>query len=395
MKIVYFVHCYPPAKGGVEFLSGEIVTLLRRLGHDVHVITGKGLTLDSYKTFDNFVDESNDPDYVHRLPLKRKVQRWANKFLNKLIFISGTFSPWYFGPILYYSKKEKQIIESADVIFGAGMPTKMFYDSYWFANKYKKRLVLHPSFHDVSYYKRSFFFQKALNYSDSIIMQTDQEIINLCRSYKVSASKISQLAYCPYNEEEIDNTKATIPKNIFLSQDKLTIGFVGQITLRKNYNYFLRFLKWVEVHDPELFSLVHILIAGVRTNTSSKVEDIFYEYRNKVDFIYNFKDKDLVFNKIDVFVNPSIEESLGIVNFESIWFKKPLIVNSDSAFASLYKSDTPLLTYKTESDLYQHIKYLVNHNLAELIDKQLHFLKQYSIESYQESLRRIFSDKSN
>lgn len=389
MKIIYFVHCYPPAKGGLEFLSGEIVKMLRDLGHEVHVLTGKGMTLDSYKTFDNFVDESEDPEYVHRLPLKKEAQRWANKFLNKLIFLSGMFSPWYFGPILSYSKEMKELIKSADIIFGAGMPTKMFYDSYRFAKKYKKRLILHPSYHDVSYYKRSFLFQRVFDYSESVILQTNQEIRNIVSTYHISSSKITQMAYSPYNEKTINLAEATVSKEKRLLPKNITIGFVGQVTLRKNYNFFYSFLKYLEINDPEMFAAVNVIVAGIKTNSSLQVERLFSDYQNKIKFIYNFNDKSNIFKKIDVFVNPSTEESLGIVNFEAIQFKKPLIVHADSAFASLYTNNVNLLTYKGEKDLYSLLKSMLNKKVSKVLIYQLRFMKEYTKNSYQMKLKDL------
>ena len=49
-----FIHCYPPAKGGAEYLAEKFVEVLNQK-HNVHLFTGRGETLDSYKTFDHYL----------------------------------------------------------------------------------------------------------------------------------------------------------------------------------------------------------------------------------------------------------------------------------------------------------------------------------------------------
>ncbi len=346
-KIVYFVHCYPPAIGGLEFLSGEIVKILREAGHDVQVITGRGQTLDSYKTFSNWVNTDHDPQYIHRLPLNFFWQRLANKFLNKLIFISGSFSPWYFGPILEYDSKVLKLIKEADVIIGAGMPTKMFYDAYRMARKFNKKLILHPSFHDVSYYKKSFFFQQALNYADKVIYQTPFEKAGLTKSYQIKENKLVQLTYCPYSKADwqVARKRAILKEKEINSKIKkglpITIGFVGQITLRKNFQFFSEFLEQNIENLQSNGININFLFAGAKTNSSKAVESLFNKYQNLIKFVYDFpeKNKAKIFNKIDIFINPSKEESLGLVNFDALYFGIPSLVVSNSAFNSLNKVD--------------------------------------------------------
>lgn len=364
-KIVYFVHCYPPAFGGLEFLSGEIVKILREAGHDVQVITGRGQTLDSYKTFTNLVDTKNDAKYIHRLPLKKQWQRLANKLFNKLIFISGNFSPWYFGPILDYDQEIVEVIKNADIIFGAGMPTKMFYDAYRFARKYKKKLILHPSYHDVSYYNRSIFFQKALGFADNVIYQTPLEKNTLNKNYQLNEARLVQLTYCPYTKADWQKAHKRAKDKEIKLQNKIknhlpiTIGYVGQITLRKNLDFFADFIKENQQHFQEKGLKVNYLFAGAKTNSSSQVEELFNDYKDLVTFIYDFKDKDKkkIFNQIDIFINPSEEESLGLVNFEVLYHGLPTLIHKYSAFCSI--------SFSKSRDSY--LGRLINNGLEEMI----------------------------
>lgn len=377
--ILIFIHCFPPARGGLEYLMGEIKKLLDEK-YEVHIITGQGLNLDSYKTFSNLTEDSSNN--IHRLELNYFWQKIANKFLNKIIFKIGFFSPYYFGPILKYTPEVIEIIKKSDLIIGAGMPTKMFYDSYLFAKKYHKKLILHPSYHNVSYYNHCPQFQQTLNYASTIIYQTKQEIDGLMANYKVDNKKLIQLAYNEYTGEQIKNIKL---KNI--NQKTITLGFVGQVTIRKNLVVFKDYLdKYLSYWKKQNINL-NILIAGTKTNSAPEIEKLFKKYlKNKiVKIIYDFSDtqKSSIFYQIDIFVSPSHEESLGIVNFEAIFHGLPIIVHQESAFEEfLNKSDK----FSSIDELHQSILNHINHPHS-----QTSILEKYNQDIYRSSLNQLIS----
>lgn len=395
MKIAYFIHCYPPAKGGLEYLSGEIVDILRKAGHEVHVFTGKGETLDSYKTFDNWVDESQDTDYIHRLPLRFFWQRLANKFLNKLIFVTGFFSPWYFGPILKYSDEVTELIQQADLIIGAGMPTKMFYDAYSFAKKFSKPLIVHPSYHDVSYYNRSLFFQKVLGYAKKVILQTPLEKEKILSNYRIDKQKIIHLTYSPFTLQQVDAIEKQLSKRAEKilerwQEKEIRIGFVGQISPRKNLVFFQNFLLQFQFQLQKAGYRLNIHLAGAKTNASNVIESMFKGQNDTVNIEYNFSNKDTVYEKLDLFVNPSYEESLGIVNFEAIYYGCIVFLHDKSAFYSLLQlSDSSeqqsLFTLDQLNVLNLH-NLMNNKNLMKTMKNQWMLLKTYNANSYQEKL---------
>jgi glycosyltransferase involved in cell wall biosynthesis len=387
-KIVYFVHCYPPAIGGLEFLSGEIVKILKEAGYDVQVITGRGKTLDSYKTFSNWVDDKKDPKYIHRLPLKKQWQRLTNKMFNKLIFISGSFSPWYFGPMLDYDDKTLEIIKNSDLIFGAGVPTKMFYDAYRFAKKYKKKLICLPAYHNVNYYNYSYFFQKALSFAKKIICLTPHEANSLKSHYQIKKNQIEILTYCPYAKEDWRKAikRSQIKDKELQKKIKkslpITIGYVGQITLRKNLQFFANF---IQENSPNLNNegvKINFIFAGARTNSSIQIEKLFTNYSNSVKFIYNFNDKDksMIYKQIDIFINPSKEESLGLVNFEALFYGLPLLVNKHSAFASIFNNfDSEIEKYNKNSFKTNLFRKILNKNeILKFININQNFINNFN-----------------
>lgn len=399
MKIVYFVHCYPPALGGLEYLSGEVVKILRNADHHVDVITGQGSTLDSYKTFSNGVETNADPAYIHRLLLNTNLQRWANRLLNKLIFLTGTFSPWYFGPILSYDKQTLDLIKDADLIIGAGMPTKMFTDAYYFAKKFHKRLILLPAFHNVSYYKRSITFSQALRYSSTIICSTPKEKSDLLSAYGLDSNKIKVITYCPYTIQDWrDAEKRTIFRRRRLQhklseRQPITLGFVGQITLRKNLKFFIDFLDSKNIILDQHDVTFQLLFAGAKTNSSSQVECLFKPFKNRVKFIYNFSNTQInkIYDQIDIFINPSKEESLGFVNFEALIQGLPVFVGATSAFASLQMFNHFHKSIKSrflQTNLI--LSYIQKRNLRLIThDHSDHNDQHYAIENFRTELTKV------
>lgn len=406
MKIAYFVHCFPPAKGGLEFLSGEIVKILREAGHEVHVFTGKGQTLDSYKTFSNWVDESDDDEYIHRLPLNFFWQRLTNKFLYHFVVKFGVLSPWYFGPLLKFSEREEHIIKKCDLIFGAGMPTMMFYKAYTYAKRFNKRLILHPSYHDVRYYNNVPFFQKAISYANKVILQTPLEEKLFCKKYKISKKNISFLAFSSYSETDINMAEKNISTKMkqikkHFKAGMITLGHVGQISKRKNLDYFKHLLNNTKKIDQiETKYSLNLTFAGVKTNDSSEIineMETWTRYKTKLIFNFSNKQKADIYKSLDFLLNPSFEESLGIVNFEGIYHNCLTFVHKKSAFYSLIAQDSSVATASTlllPSDLNKLI------NLAKssaLLHNRLLFqikiLKKYSKDKYSERLLEIIEGK--
>jgi len=350
-----FIHCYPPARGGAEYLAEQIVEVFNQK-FDVHIFTGRGETLDSYKTFDHYLPSESNPN-IHRLELNQPLQRVFNKLLNKIIFVFGYFSPFYFGPVLKYSQKEIDIIRQSNIIFGIAMPTKSFYDAYYYAHKFGKKLILVPTYHNVNYYNHCGFFQQAFNYATKVFYLTPFEKDQLLQNYYIDQKKLAQTTFCPFTEKQIEDQQKKLPSIIKKHQNnfknkQITLGFIGQISLRKNLTVFRNYLdKYLPYWQKQKIKL-NVLLAGTKTNSSPEVEKLLKNKNLKI--IYDFTDaqKSDIYKKIDIFINPSEEESLSIVNFEALFYGCQLIIKSNSAFDSL---SPPPPIYAALNSLHQQI----------------------------------------
>jgi len=388
--VVIFVHCFPPAKGGLEYLISEVKKALDSK-YDVHVITGQGLSLDSYKTFSNYT--SDNPTNIHRLKLNLFWQYLSNKFLNKIIFKISFFSPFYFGPILIYPSDIKKIISKSSYIIAAGLPTKSIFDAYKFANLFRKPLFMIPAYHNKNYYNNCYFFQRAFNYSQKIYCLTPKEKKDLILNYNLPDNKISILPYSPYSLKQINSQQKKVDFKHRIQNIKhktITLGYVGQINSRKNLTVFKELLDNHLINWQHRHLNAKVLFAGARTNSSDSIETIFKDYLSLgiLKIIYNFPDnkKDDIYKNIDIFVMPSIEESLGIVNFEAIYHAIPIMVNTNCAFADLLKTKFNL--FSTVNDISENIENLINNptNIKKIVNNQYNVFKHYNYNNFQTKL---------
>jgi glycosyltransferase involved in cell wall biosynthesis len=400
MKISLFVHSYPPARGGLEYLSQEIYKSLS-LRHTVHVFTGKGQTLDSYKTFSDWVNERHDTKTIHRLTLQFFQQRIANKLLQKLIFQVPYVSPWYFGPILDYTREHLSIIQTSDILIGTGFPTKMVTDALLFSKRWQKPLVILPAYHNVSYFNNSPPFQKALNTAQSIICLSDTERTDLSKHYHIDQKKTSVLTFSPYTQQEITRQRKYLRERLKKAQERIeskqiTVGYVGQITRRKNLSFLARF---IDQYSDTLWSKnlqVRLVLAGTKTNTSGETEKLFETHirTGQVVIRYNFPKKQEVYEDIDIFMNPSIEESYGIVNMESIYHGCLTVVHTKSPFSSLVHKKH---TVSRPAELYQILHDVVDNpkQYQDTILNQYALLENHPRESFDYTLESIISKTSS
>ncbi len=384
--ISIFIHCYPPAKGGAEFLSEQIKQVLD-LKYIVHVFTGKGLSLDSYKNFSNFtnIQQRN----IHQLSLKKFQQRLCNKLLNKFIFKFSVFSPLFFGPNLKYSTKNIEIIRNSDLLIGIAMPTKSFVDASCFAKKYHKKLILVPCYHDVIYYNACPSFQKAFNQADKVICLTNFEKRQLVKNYYILPSKLSQLTFSPVKKQNQNiNPKAKrIKKHI--SQKQIRLGCVGQITTRKNLIFFKHYLdKYINFWQKKQFCLT-ILLAGTKTNSSKLVEKQLSTHKNIIKIKYDFpqSQKNHIFNSIDFFINPSVEESLSIVGFEAIQNNNILFVPQNTAFSEFINTNL----FNNVDDFHQKLITIITQpsNIPDTLKEQQNILKLYNHDNFKQQLLNL------
>jgi glycosyltransferase involved in cell wall biosynthesis len=390
--VLMFVHCYPPARGGLELLAGYIKQALDAQ-YDVQVFTGAGSTLDSYKTFKDFVTVANEDGAIHRLPLRRFAQRVANKLLNRIIFKLPDFAPWYFGPLLSYGAAERTLIAKSSLILGLGLPTQSLVDAHRFAKEYGKKCILLPAYHNVPYYNNCTPFREALQAASSVICLSSREREDLMRAYGLPRTKISLLLFSPYTQVQVDErlagfSAALAPRLKRVASGTVTLGYVGQISKRKSLERLRDVLQAVRNQGIP----ATLLLAGARTNDAPRVEADFAEELKQgiVRIEYDFADKEAVYDRIDIFLNPSTEESLGIVNFEALYHAMPVFVPAEAPFAEFDGG----FAYKTPEEVATRIVAISRDpsGFANQVATQMGILKTINASTFAASLARVMFD---
>lgn len=360
-----FVHCYPPAKGGIEFLTSKIKQILDP-NYKVHIFCGKGLTLDSYKNFSGFTNQKSKN--IHRLSILKLKQKLNNKILSNFINKFPVFAHLYFGPNLKYNRKHQNIIKKSQFILGLAMPTKSFVDAYHFAKLYQKKLILIPAYHNRPYYNHNPFFQKAFDLANKIILLSPKEKKYLFQNYRIQSNKTILVTFSPYTLKQIKSIKPKKPLKI------LTFGFVGQISYRKNLSYFSKIIP------PNS----KLLLAGAKTNQSTQLIKQLKKKIPHLKLVYNFKNKSKIYSQIDLFVNPSFEESFGIVNLEALYHGLPIIVHPRSPFFQILKA------YKVPNfpkNIKQQINFLkVPQNYQNTFNIQRQIFQQYNLDNFKKQI---------
>lgn len=393
LRVAVFVHSFPPALGGLEYFAGELKSALAEIAQPI-IVTGKGLTLDSYKTFTQWVD--SDVDYennIYRLELNFTRQRWMNRLLGKSIRFLPQLSHWYFGPILKYTPEVCSMLKSIDVVFALGMPTMSFVESARWARIANAPLIAIPAYHDVSYYNNNPSFDKVLSQAKRVLCFSPLESRTLKLHYPNVANKIELIKFSPFSKYELEHIPCRLPLEA-REKRQLTIGFVGQICRRKRLDLFPLYLTSIARNLGKGWQ-IKVLLAGAWTNESASVERELYSQINKgrLKIIYDFVDKTTIYKQIDIFINPSNEESFGIVNLEAMRYGLPVFSSRHSPLSEI----VPMTSFDNPDELGLRIAKLIRVEKMYRfhLSCQKKFLQKRTREDFVTQIRDILSSSKS
>lgn len=139
-----------------------------------------------------------------------------------------------------------------------------------------------------------------------------------------------------YNGVEVKEKRVEHRKK----DNELTIGFVGSLAKRKGVDYLIRAFVDISSNTKPLLSKLIIVGEGPekanlkRLSQRLKIED-------KVDFRGQVEDIATIYPTLDLYVQPSLDESFGIATLEAMSFGIPVIVSAVGGLCELLegKSD--------------------------------------------------------
>jgi glycogen(starch) synthase len=118
------------------------------------------------------------------------------------------------------------------------------------------------------------------------------------------------------------------PLQQFLA-NKPVILFVGRLTIQKGPEYFLAVAKRVIAHNPQAV----FVLAGQGDMYQSLLVSSAYQGLSSSVLFAGFlrgKEKEILYQRADVFVMPSVSEPFGIAALEAALAKTPVIVSKNS-----------------------------------------------------------------
>lgn len=343
LNILYLVHNYYPAIGGVEKLVQNISEKLQKRGHKVKVVASNALSVEDYTLPKNKKRllptgrEIINGVEIERVPFSTKYQTlWS--FLYKLFWSlklpgNSIIRAFWQGP------RTREYIKAGlnfpcDLICASPLPTMNVYYAYLLKKKKKCPLMIIPCIHseDKPGYHNKLFY-KILKNSDGIFALTSLEkdfLINLGVDPKklfVTGAGI---------EEGLLQTEVDIRKKYGIKEKNIVL-FVGQHGAHKGIDSLIKAMDivWKRKKDTAL------IIAGsptAHTKNIVKLIKIFsHEKRRKIYMINSFTEteKNSIYRSADVFVSVSKYESFGIVFLEAWLNKIPVISCRDGGSSIL------------------------------------------------------------
>jgi glycosyltransferase involved in cell wall biosynthesis len=178
----------------------------------------------------------------------------------------------------------------------------------------------------------------------------------------------------------------SIPHAEYLDKDKLILGFVGSITKEKNIDIILQAIALIKSRNSQLNYSILICGGGPYKET---LQEMATELNLNDDFhIMSAVDNvDLFFSKIDILIQPSINESWGLVALEAMIAQKPVIMTNRSGLKELFWDKVDCLYFDPLNP--EDLSLLIETILSPDIQQKL------VSNSYNKILNYHFNDKFN
>ena len=343
--------------GGVELSVCEAVRRLRTLGHDVTVLTSNYPPAISCPT-----------EHVYRLPVLLKIER-----------------DW--GELLFCPAVLSQLRKMDFEVVHAHTPRKFFAEwvpLFRFLSRRKFPFVVHIHLFDMGFlpsplraasqvYTRT-VERSVFRSADKVIVQSNIHQRYLMSNFGVSADNIEIVPSAVDTEMFDPRRKVNIEhlRRKYGLGDGKVILYVGRLTSQKGVESLVRAMPLVMKEMPD----VKLLIVGdgplraplMRLATELRVgsNTVFANY-------VKHEEMPDVFSLGDVFVLPSLSESMPNVLLEAMAMEKPVVATAVGGVPEMVSNQTTgfLAETATASSLASPIiQVLSNDNLADRIGRQ-------------------------
>lgn len=198
------------------------------------------------------------------------------------------------------------------------------------------------------------------------------------------------------NAIDLSDAVEVAPKIDLKNKTEIVIGAMSRIDKYKGFNHLVKALKNLEKISNKKFKLKIGGAGDYEENLRNLVKELALE--DRVEFCGWVKDKKSFFNSIDIFCLPSLNETFGLVLFEAIKYRKPVIsTNCDGPKENLRNEiDGLLVNLEPLGNLADEITEAVIKiiNESELTDKMIdnsfvRLKEKFSHKALEERIREI------
>ena len=381
MKIGIFTDCYYPQINGVVTSIVNLEACLRKLGHEVYIIT---------VAVPDFQDE--DTRYVIRIP--------SVPFLKWSEFRIGLF---FKHTKLYKTVKNIGL----DIVH-----TQTEFTMGWFGKFIAKDLKIpavhtyHTVYEEYTHYISNIgqtplkkicrkLSKKYISFYSAVIVPT-KKTKDLLLSYRVTNAIYIvptgidlQKFQAAINQKEFENIKTTFR----LSETSFKLLFLGRISKEKNIDMLLHVLpalfeKYKNVdliivgdgpHKDALEALVHTLNIADRVVFTNGVSN------DQVPLYYKLA---------DLFISPSTSETQGLTIVEAMAAGIPILTYNDGNIEGIIFDKRTGLLFKTSEELLEQLIFALEHReaLRTYSSECLKLVDQFSSQAFAKKIEQVYTE---
>ena len=323
------------------------------------------------------------------------------RFLRKICNIFNIkFDEYFLNE--HFDTRASNIIQNSNIIIGwSGFSKKTFIKNT------NKILVLERGSTHILFQNQ--ILQKAYEDLNIPYKSINQKLINKeLEEYKLAnyISVPSIFAKNSFLEKKISEKKLIhVPLGVNLNdfyrfekkdkKEKIRVIYVGQLSVRKGIIYLLE--AFDELSKTKNFNNIELLCLGnIDLEIEKKIKNL--KKNKKISFISPKKQKDLInyYNSSDIFILPSIEEGLAMVQLQALACGVPVISTKNSGAEDIIQDGVNGLIIQPFSvnDIKNKIIYFIENKdlISKYSNKAIESSKKFTWEIYSKKLMSIYED---
>jgi glycosyltransferase involved in cell wall biosynthesis len=178
-------------------------------------------------------------------------------------------------------------------------------------------------------------------------------------------------------------------------KNKLRIIYVGQLSVRKGIIYLLE--AFDELTNTKKYNNIELVCIGdIDFEIEKKIKN--FKKNNRIFFLGSKKQQDLInyYNSSDIFILPSLEEGLAMVQLQALACGVPVISTKNSGAEDIIENNTNGLIIEPFSvnDIKDKIVYFIENKqmISIFSDKAIESSKKFTWEIYSKKLINIYKN---